>query len=314
MAFRGSHHTMTDPLQVVFAANRAYVPYVSAAITSVRHNLDPAVVLKVTILSRDIEPTDIGWPNRRAGDSLLCFSPEIHRDVLPIRPNDHLTVETYFRLFLEKAFDASVKRVVYLDADLVVLGDLSRVAAIDLGGKTLGAVLDIHVRRWGKAGAALRGGTTDDRPYFNAGVLIIDLDAWRKRHVRQRALTFLHEHTDGILFWDQDALNAVLVDDWIELDPRWNRMSHYWEQRKTGTLPFSQETIASLRDPFIVHFASGSKPWHGFRHPDRAAFDTYAIMAGFGSHRMTFFKALKEKGRKMLSAGLGTFARSAPKG
>lgn len=116
---------MTDPLHVVFAANRAYVPYVSAAITSVRHNLDPAVALDVTILSRDLSPAEIGWPNRGSADSLRCFSPEVDRSTLPIRPADHLTVETYYRLFLETAFDETVKRVVYLDADLVVLGDLS---------------------------------------------------------------------------------------------------------------------------------------------------------------------------------------------
>jgi len=305
---------MNDPLYVVFAANRAYVPYVSAAITSVRHNLAPAVTLDVTIFSRDLSPTEIGWPNRRSFDSLRCFSPEVDRFTLPIRPTDHLTVEAYYRIFLDMAFDDTVKRVVYLDADLVVLGDLSQLAAIDLGGKTVGAVLDFHVHRWGKGGVALRGETTDDNPYFNSGVLVIDLDAWRTRQVRQRALDFLASNRDRILFWDQDALNAVLADDWKALDPRWNRMTHYWEQRREGTLPFSRETIASLRDPFIVHFASGSKPWHGFRHPDRPVFDTYITMAGFDRHRMTLLRALRKKAGRILTAGLARITSTPPKG
>lgn len=297
---------MIDPLHVVFAANRAYVPYVSAAITSVRANLPPAVPLDVTILSRDITPTEIGWPNRGAADSLRCFSPDVDRSTLPIRPTDHLTIETYYRLFLEMAFDETVKRVVYLDADLVVLGDLSKLAAIDLGGKAVGAAIDIHVRRWGDGGAALWGQATDDRPYFNAGVLVIDLDAWRTRQVRQRALDFLASNRDRILYWDQDALNVVLADDWTELDPRWNRMTDYWDHMREGTLPFTRETIASLRDPFIVHFASPNKPWNGFRHPDRRVFDTYVTMAGFGSHRMTFLKALKRKTGSVLRTMIST--------
>jgi lipopolysaccharide biosynthesis glycosyltransferase len=305
---------MIDPLHVVFAANRAYVPYVSAAITSVRHNLDPAVALDVTILSRDLSPSEIGWPNRGGSDSLRCFSPDVDRFTLPIRPTDHLTVETYYRLFLEMAFDETVKRVVYLDADLVVLGDLSQLAAIDLGGKTAGAVLDMHVHRWGKGGVALRGEATDDRPYFNSGVLVIDLDAWRTRQVRQRALDFLCTNRDRILYWDQDALNAVLADDWLELDPRWNRMNHYWEQRREGTLPFLRETIASLHDPFIVHFARPTKPWHRFGHPDRPVFDTYISMAGFDGHRMTFFKALRRRAGRILRAGLARLTSTPPKG
>jgi lipopolysaccharide biosynthesis glycosyltransferase len=290
---------MNDPLHVVFAANRAYVPYVSAALTSVRANLFPAVVLDVTILSQDISPVEIGWPNRGSTDRLRSFSPTVDRSSLPIRPTDHLTVETYYRLFLETAFDETVKRVVYLDADLVVLGDLSCLAAIDLGGKTVGAAIDIHVLRWAGGGSALWGKDTNDRPYFNAGVLVIDLDAWRTRQVRQRAIDFLASHQDGILFWDQDALNAVLNDDWKEIDLRWNRTTHFWERSREGTLPFSAETIASLRDPFIVHFASPNKPWNGFRHPDRRVFDTYITMAGFGAHRMTLLKTIKRKARSV---------------
>jgi hypothetical protein len=193
---------------------------------------------------------------------------------------------------LEMAFDGTVKRVVYLDADLVVLGDLSDLAAIDLGGKTVGAVMDFAIRRWGgpRTCEALKSQRQHaDRSYFNAGVLVIDLDAWRRKRVRDSAVHFLFENQGRIHCWDQDALNHALGGDWCELDPRWNRMC-YWERQEFPDPPFSDEVMASLSAPNIVHFTGRRKPWNDDRHEARSHFDKYVTMAGFGGHRMTWLK------------------------
>lgn len=280
-------------IHLVTAADAGYVPYLSTMLTSVRHNLDPEVCLHVTVLTRDLKTGVIRWPNRGPGDSLRSFAPDIPPDsVLPIGPNDHLTIDTYHRLFLESAFDEGVNRVVYLDADLVVLGDLSVLAAIDLGGKTVGAVMDFAIRRWGgpRTCEALKSRVRHaDRSYFNAGVLVIDLDAWRRRRVRDSAVRFLFENQSRIHCWDQDALNHALGGDWCELDPRWNRMC-YWERPDFADPPFSDEVMASLSTPNIVHFTGRRKPWNDDRHEARSHFDQYVTMAGFGSHRMTWLK------------------------
>ncbi len=283
----------TAPIDLVFAANRGYLPYLSAALVSVRHSAPPAQAFRVTVLSRDLDSADIRWPNRGRLDELRCFAPVIPAEsALPVRPGDHLTVETYYRLFMETAFGSEVQRVLYLDADLVAVADVSPLASLDLGGRAIGAVRDFHVRSWSGSSPPLPGdGRSGNRRYFNAGVLAIDLPAWRCLGVRERALRFLAEHQDTLRCWDQDALNFVLADNWLELDPRWNRMSHYWERIRANPLPFEPEVIRQLRDPFIVHFASLVKPWSSFRHPDRPLFDRFVTMAGYGDRRMTFSKA-----------------------
>jgi lipopolysaccharide biosynthesis glycosyltransferase len=282
-------------IQLLTAADSRYVPYLSAMLTSVRDNLDPEVRLDVTVLTRDLEPGVIRWPNRGSGDSLRSFAPDIPPgSILPIGPNDHLTIDTYYRLFLESAFDGAVDRVVYLDADLVVLGDLSELASVDLGGKTVGAVMDFAIRRWGgpRTCPALKSQVQHaERSYFNAGVLVIDLDAWRRKRVRDSAIRFLFENQGRIRCWDQDALNHALGGDWCALDPRWNRMCS-WERPEFADPPFSDEVMASLSTPNIVHFTGRRKPWNDDRHEAREYFDRYATMAGFGEHRMTMAKAL----------------------
>ncbi len=280
-------------IHLVTAADAGYVPYLSAMLTSVRDNLDPASRLDVTVLTRDLSANAVRWPNRGTLDSLRCVAPHIPPgSVLPIGPNDHLTVDAYHRIFMESAFDDSVTRIVYLDSDLVVLGDLARLASIDLGGKTVGSVMDYGVRRWGgpRTCPALKSQVDGaNRAYFNSGVLVIDLDAWRSRGIRDAAVRFLFENRDRIHCWDQDALNCALADDWCPIDPRWNRMC-YWDRPEFEDPPFPPDVMASLADPFIIHFTGRRKPWNDNRHEAREYFDRYVTMAGFGTHRMTAAK------------------------
>ena len=291
-ALRGMRVTSAD-IQLVTAADSRYVPYLSAMLTSVRDNLDPASRLHVTVLTRDLAPGAVRWPNRGSLDSLRCVAPEIPPgSVLPMGPNDHLTVDAYHRIFMESAFGDSVKRIVYLDSDLVVLGDLSRLASVDLGGKTVGAVMDYAVRLWGgpRTCPALKSQVHGaDRGYFNSGVMVIDLDAWRSRGVKDSAARFLVENSDRIHCWDQDALNHALADDWCPIDPRWNRMC-YWDRPEFEDPPFPPDVMASLADPSIIHFTGRRKPWNDNGHEAREYFDRYVTMAGFGEHRMTAAK------------------------
>lgn len=280
-------------IKLVTAADSRYVPYLSAMLTSVRDNLDPTSLLHVTVLTRDLAPGAVRWPNRGSLDSLRCVAPNIPPgSVLPMGPNDHLTVDAYHRIFMESAFGESVKRIVYLDCDLVVLGDLSRLASVDLGGKTVGAVMDYAVRLWGgpRTCPALKSQVDGaDRGYFNSGVMVVDLDAWRSLRVKDLAARFLIENSDRIYCWDQDALNHALANDWWPIDPRWNRMC-YWDRPEFEDPPFPPDVMASLEDPFIIHFTGRRKPWNDNRHEARECFDRYVTMAGFGEHRMTAAK------------------------
>lgn len=296
---------MADSTHIVFAANLAYLPYLSTALTSVRHNADPSERLAVTVLSRELTPSEIPWANRGTGDSIRCVSPGVPPGtVLPLRSGDHVSEETYYRLFIDRVFDDTVRRVVYLDADLVALGDVTRLAQTPLKGRAVAAALDSMVRRWGSVPVLAARGSAETR-YFNAGVLLIDLKAWRRRGVAERALRFLQEAGDSVSFWDQDALNHALHEDWVELHPRWNRMSDYWIAIKSGDTAFPPETLAELASPQIVHFASRVKPWQNRHHPDRPHFDRYAAMAGFGHCRMTATRAAIRKLRRIWSSWMG---------
>ena len=111
-------------------------------------------------------------------------------------------------------------------------------------------------------------------PYFNAGVMLIDVDGWRKARLTEELLSCLAKNQEHVLWWDQYALNIVLSGRWGRLDARWNQGSHIFKYPSWEESPFDRASFEQQRhDPFIVHFTTSKKPWlASCRHPLRQRF------------------------------------------
>ena len=156
----------------------------------------------------------------------------------------------FARFLIPRLFPETVSRVLYLDADLLVFGDLGALWEVDLEGAVVGAVLDALDLPL-KQGAPGLDGMPRVHHYFNSGVLLIDLPRWREERISERALEYLTRHPRSP-FPDQDALNVACDGLWKRLDPRWNFQNHY----KTRIAD-----MGSAERPAIVHFVTGVKPW-----------------------------------------------------
>jgi lipopolysaccharide biosynthesis glycosyltransferase len=85
------------------------------------------------------------------------------------------------------------------------------------------------------------------KQYFNSGVIVIDLEAWRHRQIQAKAQRVAEENYDLLDQMDQDALNIVLAGDWLVLDSKWNT---------------SKGKADSNFSDGIIHFLGKVKPWH----------------------------------------------------
>jgi lipopolysaccharide biosynthesis glycosyltransferase len=157
---------------------------------------------------------------------------------------------TFARFMIPHVFTTDVHRVLYLDADLLVLDDLGPLWEMDLKGAVLGAVLDRILDPQLKACAPGLEKFPRVRDYFNAGVLLIDLDRWRMERISETALEYLIRCPDSPLA-DQDALNVACDGRWTELGLHWNFYDHF--QTPILRIPPSDR-------PKIAHF-TGQKPW-----------------------------------------------------
>ena len=169
---------------------------------------------------------------------------------------------SWARVLLPEIFP-HLDRIIYLDADILALKSLSPLWDEDLEGAVLGAVRNVVEPAMRPHVASL--GIRDSRSYFNAGVLLIDLDGMRVEQSWERISEFVRGVSEPLTWFDQDALNVVFAQQWKPLDPRWNAQNSFWGWKDWATDVFGTEALAqAVEDPAILHFEGPSlcKPWH----------------------------------------------------
>ena len=241
-----------QPIRVVFACDEGYAMPLATMLRSLAESNQANWPLTVHVLSNDFsaasrERVEKSLPSGSAyiqwmQVDLTKFS---HFPTLP-----HISAATYARFLIPELFPAEIRRVLYLDADMLALDDLRPVWETNLGGKPVGAARDVMdaILKSGEAG-------WDDVPrvphYFNAGMLLMDLPTWRAERVSERAMDYLVAHPKTRMS-DQDALNVACDGRWHELDQRWNFPCH--RSGNLGELP-------AAKRPGIAHFITYRKPW-----------------------------------------------------
>jgi len=186
------------------------------------------------------------------------------------RVSRHITRAAYLKIFIPELLPAEIDKVIYLDCDIVVEIDIAQLWNMDIGGHYLAAVPDCILNNrlrdlCGKEGL----------PYFNSGVMLMNLRKWRKDKIAAKTLTYIEQYNEKLLYHDQDALNAVVQGRWLVLDERFNLQT-----------PFLPNDISTGRDDalrcgavngrMIIHYTGRGKPWQPFSpHPFRDHYYKY---------------------------------------
>jgi hypothetical protein len=174
----------------------------------------------------------------------------------------HISHATYYRLAIPGLLPTHLTRALYIDVDTCVTGDLSRIWDLDLQGFALAAVRDPNQPEADKA----RLGIPADSGYLNAGVMLMNLEKLREAELISRSVQYLQHNLERVMWWDQDLLNVLLSDDWLELPPVWNLLPKHdvTVERDYRAMWCDSAGVPCIDQVRIVHFAGGgwSKPWH----------------------------------------------------
>lgn len=166
------------------------------------------------------------------------------------KTNGHILTPSYYRIYIGSILPHNIKRVLYLDCDIVVLKDLSDLFNTNLSEYQIGCVPDPIVRNDKHVDLSL----STDTIYFNAGVILIDLEKWRDNGTESVLSDYIPRHEDVLTFLDQDALNAVFDGKYYSLERTYNTFSYLIVSPKL-----------SKPTPHIIHYVGSLKPWH-FNH------------------------------------------------
>jgi lipopolysaccharide biosynthesis glycosyltransferase len=187
----------------------------AVSIHSTLTRLDPGLRPRIYILDAGVSDATI----RRAERLVKRVRPDLTLEWIAVDQHAiaHLPVDgrfpsvVYARLLIAELLPHDVHRVVFLDADLLVERDVGELLGLDLHGAPIAGVQD-----FGHGVDPAPG----ERPYHNAGVLVVDLDLWRERRLGAEVLQYVESH-EHLPLQDQDAMNAV-IDHWHRLDATWN--------------------------------------------------------------------------------------------
>jgi lipopolysaccharide biosynthesis glycosyltransferase len=255
---------------LVFAADEAYTMQLATTMRSVVETNASSWPIEFHVLTDSIAEDT----RRKILDSLPNGSASIRWSLVDLNLfkgfsfMNYISKMTYARLLIPRVLPDTVSRVLYLDADLLVMDSLEPLWETDLDGAIMGAVVDL-IDPALKRGEPRCEGLPRVRDYFNAGVLLIDLDQWREKRVSEKALEYLERHPRSP-YSDQDALNFACDKLWKKLDPRWNFQDHvnHVNQRFSDFRPDEQ--------PWIVHYVTYRKPWYaGIRAFNASSYDAF---------------------------------------
>lgn len=244
----------------VLAADENYAAYAGIAMLSAIR-ATPEACFHFHLLSDGISPPE----KKRLQKALAAQGAALSvYDVAPFfekatatNPDKRLTRATYARLFMDRFLPPDLRQAIYMDCDIVCLGSLWPLWNC---GETEVAVAGAVIDRLGNTPQhKTRLRIPPSHAYFNAGVLVVNLPAWRERQIGKAALDFLSScPAEHLYFYDQDALNAVLGAQITLLPEIWNY--------QLNEIAFSDAAIA-LATARIAHFNGRLKPWHldGYR-------------------------------------------------
>ena len=208
----------------------------------------------------------------------------------------------FYRLFFVKLLPATLKKVIYLDVDIIVRQSLLPLWNINLGDHPIAAAPD-----WAVDDFSERLDYPKEMGYFNSGVLLINLDYWRTHNVLNDCIEYMKLHADSIIFANQDILNYIFRESKMILPVKYNLQTGLiWNRTKElyDAEEYKKKIQEALQDCAIVHFSAGKPWWTSCRHPFLSSFIKYYRQTLWGNDPLKETRPLKLRIIKFFSTKL----------
>ena len=273
-------------MNLFYTINDAFAPQLGAAICSVCENNKCSDEIRFFIGALNI---------KEENQALLRTIVDRYNREITFFPIDNLKDRLGFdfdtggwnevilaRLLVGSLLPPDVERVIYLDGDTIVIGDLQALWETDMGGKPLGASIEPTANHARKASLGL-----SELPYFNSGVLLIDLKVWRQQNTAETIFKFYQKAGANLFAADQDAINGALAGNIFVLSPKYNYYNIFWYYpyktlvKIEKPAPYISEDVflSASSDPRIIHYLGEDRPWRkGNTHRYSAEYQRYLQM------------------------------------
>lgn len=244
----------TKQIPIFFACDDNYIPFLGVALSSLKEkanrNFDYRIIVLNEGLKRENRERISKLADKQFSIEYFNIAPTINklRSALSLRLRDYYSVAIYYRMFIPNLFP-QYDKAIYLDGDIVVLGDISEFFNTNINHVLVAAINDRLVLdtpefvRYVEDGVGIKA-----TEYFNSGVLVMNLKEFREQKIEEKFVELLLEYNFDSVCPDQDYLNVLCRNSKVLLPISWNKMP----------LPDQSFDVSTLK---LCHYNSFEKPW-----------------------------------------------------
>lgn len=263
-----------DVAHIVYASDDKFAEILGVSLVSLYENSRDMTDIVVYVLDSGIE--------KQNKDRLLSVSRSYDRHDITFIPAKNISeklsmnvavdrgsLSQYARLFVSSDLPLELDRVLYLDCDIIINRSIGELWNLDLKGKTIGALMDAFSKYY-RPNIDLE----ENDVMFNSGVMLIDLEKWRKQNIEEKLMNFIAKKNGRIQQGDQGVLNAVLSHDTYCFEPRFNSVTIFYDFTYKEMLVYRRPPMIyaegqrfytemqvkeAVENPAIIHFTTSFK-------------------------------------------------------
>lgn len=238
-------------IPIFFSTDNNYIPFLDVTIRSLIANASKDYKYHIVVLNTGLDEQKTSKIKEMENENFKIDFADISyavKDIAHKLPNEqHFGLATWYRLFIQSLFP-QYDKILYLDCDIIVLGDISELYHTDLEDNYVGGVIEnwiLHSPVFSYYTKEAVG--IESKNYINAGILVIDLEKFRENQIEQKFVELINTYNFDVIDPDQSYLNFLCQGKIKYIPFEWNRTP--------------LENVA-CDNPKIIHYALGLKPWH----------------------------------------------------
>jgi lipopolysaccharide biosynthesis glycosyltransferase len=225
-----------QPIVIVVACDNHYLPLLAGLMKSIEVNHKTGEKILFFILDDGVSGKNKNQLMTSVSSDVFTIIWVSKKSVIPAGMNIPYDNSSYpliihMRMFIPYFIPAEYEKVIYMDVDMIVNGEISELWNTDLGEYTIGAVIDVRIREFGSRAAVANYrelGFDASTRYFNTGLLLMNTRKWREQDLTPKIFGCIEANRQYANYPDQYGLNVIFANNWLEIETNWSWSAEDW--------------------------------------------------------------------------------------
>ncbi len=188
-------------------------------------------------------------------NNIKVYKVNLNNFTFPNVLGSHISDATYYRLFIQDYIKDEIGFITYLDCDVFCINNpiyiiKKEISKLKKSNFSISSLPEHSLSHYGKKFNMKSGN------YFNAGVMIINLETWKKNNLQKSFLKILNTYNTKLQFWDQDILNIYFDGNFQVMDENLNYKVDMEVDNSAELIDHKQK-----ENIIFLHYSGKFKPW-----------------------------------------------------